>query len=946
MAGFNDDYKMAWNSWKDQVNKAASYDLHDLAQKLALIQMKGAKGPDRLYHSPHRPDTNPSLSIFHSKGRAGFKDQATGDTGGDAIALHQYVRGMEFGETVRELAEMYHIPAFVPPQQAGGYTPREKTLAENIAERCLNGDKQKATAYLASRGITEKVIKRAINAKVVGWNDYHKKGVEIGTVGYGGEGVAFIVRDRHDQLLVRAVDTRYQNPDHNGGVKTNSQGEKDGSPFVVDWRRFATAQTVVICESAINVLSVLSCEIPWWDAIATRGTGTIDSLPTDIFMGKFVVIGMDYDKPKPDQTTDGKKSPDAGKRPGPDAAIKLYYKLTAAGIPCILLNQLEWELDWDLNDILQKEGLQALKARLQDWETCPIPGFVGGDKKYPGKSRIHLPADDYARYWRYQVGQDITKYISETKEDEEGNRKPIEIADIAGFRVTDVARVTIQPWEDTVHGSKNGSGETLFAVQAQTPQYGMMLQRTIFDGSQFADPAAWSKLGYIYKKPEFMRLTAILSRTMDSSAKLAVNYVGLCYKNRKLVINEGKDCYFKDALKQCPSYGHLVFNNGTINQAREVVKAFQHTFKQNAGLIPLVWALGAHLKVFFGFYPHLQMEAEKGSGKSTYLRQWAKALQTQVFSTQMLDTAFRIQQVVAYSGQPVAWEEISTLKPESAQAANQMLQQVYNYSYSVRGGTTPMLYSTPVLLTGEEVDMSSLIGKLTRTTLTYNKQGPAISDGLPAFPMRQWLEWLARLNPSAVNQHLEAQTKRCLVDSRSKENDPNAQRIVKNYACIRLAWHYLCEFLSIDIGTGYFEHDLLMEMNAFLAETEGARKPWVWIMEITFSEIDNNRYRAPVAYDVIDSKSVILLRATHIMDHIHHSTHLKPRWDALPIKTAKVFVKQLLADGVLITNENGQPKTVERTVNHNRYSNMLAFDLGKLAKFGLTITRDKLSIED
>lgn len=915
-----------WTQWKEQVNRKASEDLHDLATRLGLKVGKGEKGANRLYHAPHRTDTKPSLSIFTRSDGMGWKDHTSGSTGGDAISLYQYVRNVEFTQAVNDLAEIFNIPQLTPNNPK---PVREKSQVEYIAERCLAGNLNNARRYLAGRGITESIIESAIKKKVLGWNNWVSKEKPIGSIGYGGEGVAFVIRDHLDRRVL-AVDVRYETPDHNGGVKSNSQGAKDGAPFVLDWARFNAAKTVVVVESAINALSVLSCEIPSWDAMAVRGIGAIKSLPLDSFHNKFVVIAFDYDAVNKE-----------GKRPGPEAAQALYGLLCGAGIPAIMLDQLEWEEGWDINDILQKEKVAGLKQRLQHWESCAIPGMIGGEKRYPGKPRIYLPADDYQRYWRYKVATDLTKYVDKVHEDEETGKQYLDIVDVAGFRVADISRVNIQPWDDTVHGTRNGSGDVLFAVQAQTPQHGRRLKRTVMDDKQFADPAAWGQLGYIYQKPEFMRLVNILSRTLDNTDRLAVNYVGLCYKAGKLVVNEGQDCYFKDVLKQCPAYGHLRFNHGNQQQGREVLAAFQATFNNNAGSLALVWALGAHLKAHLGFYPHMQMEAEKGSGKSTFLMHWSKATQTQVFSTQMLDTAFRIQSIVAYSGQPVAWEEISTLRPEAAQAANQMLQQTYNYAYSVRGGTTPMLYSTPVLLTGEEVDMNSLLGKLTRTSLSHAKQGKEIRAGLPVFPMKPWLQWLSEREPEQVQQDLEKQFQQCLLEGRAKKEDANAKRIVKNFACIRLAWHYLCEFLNVDTFTGGFERDLVTEMNNFLAETEASRQPWVWIVEIIFAEIDARNYKFPIAYDSHEGKNILLIRHKHMMQHIQHSTHLRQRWDALPIKTPKVFLNQMLAAEAVIT-DNGKPIERERSIGRERIGHMLMLDLEKLEQFGLVLTRDHL----
>ncbi|MGL1292524.1 hypothetical protein ACSTJK_24625, partial [Vibrio parahaemolyticus] len=85
---------------------------------------------------------------------------------------------------------------------------------------------------------------------------------------------AFIIRDQHTDQ-VRAVDLRYLDPDINGGVKTQSQGEKDGVLWCSDWRRLKHARNVFIVESAINCLSIETADEHAF-AIALRGLGNVD----------------------------------------------------------------------------------------------------------------------------------------------------------------------------------------------------------------------------------------------------------------------------------------------------------------------------------------------------------------------------------------------------------------------------------------------------------------------------------------------------------------------------------------------------------------------------------------------------------------------------------------------------------------------------------------------
>jgi hypothetical protein len=86
--------------------------------------------------------------------------------------------------------------------------------------------------------------------------------------------VAFIVRDRLT-TMVSAVDLRYLDPEKNGGVKTQSQGDKDGVLWCADWRRLKSATKVYIVESAMNALSILTAE-SYACVLVLRGLGNVD----------------------------------------------------------------------------------------------------------------------------------------------------------------------------------------------------------------------------------------------------------------------------------------------------------------------------------------------------------------------------------------------------------------------------------------------------------------------------------------------------------------------------------------------------------------------------------------------------------------------------------------------------------------------------------------------
>ena len=72
--------------------------------------------------------------------------------------------------------------------------------------------------------------------------------------------------------------------------------------------------------------------------------------------------------------------------------------------------------------------------------------------------------------------------------------------------------------------------------------------------------------------------------------------------------------------------------------ASQVVAAYQETFKDNAAARALVWILGAQLKLFLGFWPHLIVQAGKASGKSTLIKRLERTTGMKMFSGQSMTT--------------------------------------------------------------------------------------------------------------------------------------------------------------------------------------------------------------------------------------------------------------------------------------------------------------------
>lgn len=889
-----------------------SIDLHELAERLGLERPLATGN----YRSPQHKDKNPSLSIFEKNGEWGFKDWSAG-VGGSCIDLVMHVRQCDVGEAIQWLRDAYNFPS-TPPPEVG--PPRERSRAEFVASQCWK-DPEPAVAYLVGRKISEETARRAVQKKAVGWNTYTSAKKSPGEPGYGGPGCAFVVTSLNPGRVM-AVDVRYVDPALNGGVKTQCQGEKEGYPWFVDRNALRKSHTVYVVESPVNALSVESCGFaPGVVGVATRGVGVVDSIDWRFLIGKQVRICMDNDAPE-----------ENGRLPGQNAAWKIYERLTALNIAALLVEQGEWEHN-DVNDILQAKGPDELRYALQRVENWLIPGLAGEEKyrKTGARSRVYLPAHDFAQYWRFRVKDDFTSWISKREEDQEAGTNRDTFEDVCGFRVAAISRVTVASAAATMGGGEDHAPTSLFAVSVQSPLFDGRLVRKVLDDEAIHNVDQWRKFGLIFKPTPFSRMLSILFRTAGLGARKAANFVGLCWMDGKPVVNEGPDCYFTEPDKQCPYHG-LTFPAGSRSDARLVVAEYQTTFRKNAASLILVWAIGAHLKAFLEFWPHAIVQADKGSGKSTLTARLEHTLAFQMFSGQSLQTEFRLVTSVSHTSHPVGWEEISARRQDVIDKAVSLLQESYKYGLTRRGSDmTEYVLCAPVLLVGEDVPVKDIMTKTVRTILT-DRMGPMLPDNLPVFPIRDWLRHLTQYTRPKIRELYERALEYCRKYCRAAGTDAAAKRMVENYAALLTAWAMLCDWLDLDRNQGGFVADLIEAMNNHIVESEGEREPWVWIMEVMLNEIAAGTYRLPWKVDCDDEgRGRLLLRPSHVMHHLKTTVSLREIWNSLPVKTDRVLKQQLIRAEIVLEDR------VDVTIGHKRECHMVALSIDGLARFGLHV---------
>ncbi|EEG08193.1 toprim domain-containing protein [Pseudogulbenkiania ferrooxidans] len=901
-------------------------DLHDLADRLGMER----QGRDGNYFSPSRKEKHPSLSIYvnHEKHGTGWKDH-TADIGGTSIDLVMYAgRANDPMDAANLLADWYTIPR---PSREKSAVPERKSTVEYIAERCLK-DTEPAVAYLTGRGIAEQVVHDAIRRRAIGWNTWTSTKVAEGEPGYGGPAVAFIVRSLAGAKVV-AVDLRYADPALNGDVKTQCQGEKVGFFWTSDLARLKRAHTVYVVESPINALSIETAlqNYPGVAVVAIRGVANTN-LDWSWARGKKVIVALDHTDKLNEKTRT---------RPGMEAAWKVADALTASDIANRLVDMLDWEEGEDINDVLKDHGAEELRIRLKKLDQWLIPGqpSVDADRRHQlnGRQRVFLQGHDLSVYWRYQVLDDFTRHVDEFKDskDDDGKVSRSEVyGDLCSFRVAGLSRLRIQSHLSTINGMPDNQPETVFGISCQLARNGPHLQREVVTGDKLYNLEWWkAKFGHIWNPAKFARMVNILERSADLAARDVVNFVGLAWRGEELAALEGNDCFFVEPQKQC-LYNNMSFPRGSTQNARAVINAYQATFKENAAAIGLVWGLGAHLKNVLGFYPHFQMQAEKGSGKSKLLESMQATLAFQVLSGQMLKTDHRRRASVSYTTHPVGWDEFSKLPKSILSDIDGLLQSTYRFEFTRVGATlTPYLMCAPVLLAGEEVDVESLQSKICRTTLAIAKQGAIIPHELPQFPVWEWLQFLAGIDAARIRDTHKRYVAFCQQRGRAGEGDATAKRMMENYAAIMTAWALLTEFAGIDIGQGDFIEDIIAEMNAHIADTDGTRLPWVWIMEILLSELAAQRFEHPYCWDtlVVDGREeeCLFVLPSHVMDHISTAPHLRAKFDHLPVKTGRIFKRQLLQSGVVVDED------VEKTVGRRRQAHMVAISVSKLAQLGL-----------
>ena len=171
-----------------------------------------------------------------------------------------------------------------------------------------------------------------------------------------------------------------------------------------------------------------------------------------------------------------------------------------------------------------------------------------------------------------------------------------------------------------------------------------------------------------------------------------------------------------------------------------------------------------------------------------------------------------------------------------------------------------------------------------------------------------------------------------MIKCSSTVEDNGAARMLGNYAALATAWNLLCEFAGMHRNTGDFGIDLVRTMNQHILETSADREPWVWIMEIILGEIDAGNYDRPFKFERNGDDVLLFVRTAHLMQYLSQTASLRPKYDALPVKSDRVLKKQMDKAGVILPEFDDK----ERRIGGKRVAHMCGLSLKKLEEFGLS----------
>lgn len=544
-------------------------DLHDLFEKLGL-----EKGRSGNYKAPWRTDERPSISIYD--GGRKWKDHGDSTKAGSAIDIVMEVMEMDVPAAMRYLHDLYGFPkSTANTVEVSQSQPKASYLWRVVS--CHKGIEQ-AVDYLVNERKLPRDFVEKYSGKLFGFSDYHPPNNPSDPS--HGPAVAFPCGFPGQPPAV--LNLRYLESEHEPKVR-HIGGDATGVLFAAsDWSRIKKASIVWWVEAPIDALTLAAAGCP---AVSFLSASNANSVVLD-WMRPNQLLRLWGDKDSA----------------GNSAVRKLYHRAIDAGLTpqCVDVKNFKWK---DPNDGLQNGmSLEDINHIAQEVSTKLFP--VG---------LIYLPEYEFIAQSAVRAHLDSMEIETRKKEDD-GDEKT-KVIQISGFRVYRLDLLRIHD-SSSVFGIQDEylSPEIRTLVHYRRVDSNV-IQRSVIFGTDIGKLSAWQNFGWIHSQTHLLRITQILARDVHSTSD-DVQVVGLVKVNGEYFLQNGPDTYLNN--REC-IYHDLVIPSAPQEFSSKIIIDLDLMLKNHLAVIIFSWALGALLKVYLGYWPHLFAPAPTGAGKTTLL---------------------------------------------------------------------------------------------------------------------------------------------------------------------------------------------------------------------------------------------------------------------------------------------------------------------------------------
>lgn len=119
------------------------------------------------------------------------------------------------------------------------------------------------------------------------------------------------------------------------------------------------------------------------------------------------------------------------------------------------------------------------------------------------------------------------------------------------------------------------------------------------------------------------------------------------------------------------------------------------------------------------------------------------------------------------------------------------------------------------------------------------------------------------------------------------------------------------------------------------AKHEAIHPAWGRCIERLLADLDSNAYEYPAFFEERNGEDVLVIRTEQVMKHLHQTGWVRLCQANMPIRSGRVLKRELVAHGVVVLDEAGQVKVMEKSLGRKRIGHLIALSLPALLRHGI-----------